>query len=154
MRSNRFLKLTLSVVISALFLPIFFIQAQDETGSAAANLDPVQERQQLEEELKNLDEQLKIMDRDITKTEKEKKTLQNQISLLKQKVGKLNVQIQQSNTMIKDLKLQITDTESSIQQTSLNIGSSQEKLANILRSIYAEDQKSTTEILLSEKKAL
>ncbi|MDO8663649.1 MAG: lytic murein transglycosylase [Candidatus Wildermuthbacteria bacterium] len=152
MRSDWFLKLTLSAVISALFLPNFFIQAQDETGSAAVNLDPVQERQQLEEELRKLDEQLKIMDRDITKTEKEKKTLQNQISLLKQKVSKLNIQIQQSNAMIKDLKLQIADTESSVQQTSFKIGSSQEKLANILRSIYAEDQKSTTEILLSEKK--
>jgi len=127
-------------------LPNFLILAQEE-----GNLDPIEERQQLEEELKKLESELLKIEEDITKTEKEKKTLQNQIYILKQKIAKLNLQIQQSNTMIKDLGFQIEDTEKSINQTSLKIEDSRQKLADILQAIYQEDQKSLIEILISER---
>lgn len=146
----RFLKLTLLIifVISAFSWPNFFVLAQENQAS----LDPIEERQSLEEELRKLEEALKKIDQDMTKTDKEKKTLQNQIYILRQKIEKLNLQIKQSNMMIEDLKLQITDTESSVKQTSLKIANSQGKLSNILRSIYEEEQKSFIEIFLSEKK--
>ena len=89
---------------------------------------------------------------DITKTEKEKKTLQNQIYILKNKIKNLGYQIYQSNIMIEDLGLQIEDTEGSIEKTSLKIEDSKEKLGNILRLIYEEDQRSVIEILLLEPK--
>ncbi|MBZ9571898.1 lytic murein transglycosylase [Patescibacteria group bacterium] len=89
---------------------------------------------------------------DIQKTEKEKKTLQNQIYILKNKIKNLDYQIYQSNLMVKDLGLQIEDTEISIEKTSLKIEDSKEKLANILRLIYEEDQKTIIEILLSGPK--
>src|SRR3989344_1585160 len=143
MKTNRIFKLILFfIIISAFLSPIFFAKAQD----------PVQERQELEDELKRLEEELQKIDQDITKTEKEKKTLQNQINILKQKVNKSNIQIQQSNMMIKDLTLQISDTESSVKQTFLRIDGSQIKLASVLRSIYEEDKKSIVEVLLSESK--
>lgn len=85
---------------------------------------------------------------DLTKTEAEKKTLQNQISTLKKKVTNLEYQIKQGNVMVKDLTLQIGDTEISIQKTSLKIDDAQSQIANILQSLYEEDQKSSIEILL------
>ena len=96
------------------------------------------------------EEQSAEIEKDISKTAQEKKTLQNEIYFLKNKINKLNNEIYQSNLMIKDLGVQIVDTGDSIDKTLLKIEDSQEKLVNILRTIYEEDQKSIIEILLSE----
>jgi len=114
-------------------------------------MDPLEERQSLEEELKQLEEQIAQYEKDITKTEQEKKTLQNQIYILRKKIEKLDLQIYQSNLAIKDLGFQIEDTKSSIEKTSLKIKESRYQLANILQCIYEKDQRSIVEILLSEK---
>jgi len=127
-------------------LPNFLILAQEE-----GNLDPTEEKKQLEEELKKIEAELLKINEDITKTEKEKKTLQNQIYILRKKIEKLNLQIQQSNMMINDLGFQIDGTEKSINQTSLKIEDSRQKLADVLQAIYQEDQKSLIEILISER---
>ena len=115
-----------------------------------SEMSALEERQALEEELRKLEEQIAQYEADVTKTQEEKKTLQNQIYLLKQKIKKLDLQIYQSNVMIEDLGLQIIDTEASITKTAAKIEDSKGKLANILRLIYEEDQKSLLEILLSE----
>lgn len=117
-----------------------------------AQMSPQEERQSLEKELKELEEKITQYQRDITKTEQEKKTLQNQIYSLRKRIEQLDLQIRQSNLMIKDLGFQIKDTEGSIEKTSFKIEDSKQKLANILRLIYEEDQKSLIEILLSEPK--
>lgn len=105
----------------------------------------------LDECQKYYDEKIKKIDEDITKTEKQKGTLRNEIYNLKKKIEKLEIQIQQTKITINDLSLQINDTEASIKQTSLKIEDSRRKLANILQTIYQEDQKSLIEILISEK---
>ena len=109
-------------------------------------------RKLLEKCQKYYEEKSAQIEKDISKTEQEKKTLQNQIAILKNKIKNLDYQIYQSNLMVKDLKLQIGDTENSIEKTSLKISESTEKLANILRLIYEEDQRSFLEILLIEPK--
>ena len=138
---NRLIKyFLLSLILLAFLLPNFNI----------FSLTPEEERKLLEEELKELEEQIAQYEKDITKTQQEKRTLQNQVYILKNKVKKLNLQIQESSVMIKDIGLQIKDTEGSIEVTGLNIEDSRIKLANILRLIYEEDQKSLLEILLTE----
>jgi len=156
MINRRFLKLVLLLTLILAFCLSDFKMGPSRrlggwwVGCSLAQTNPVEERQALEEELKKLEEQIAKYETDITKTEQEKKTLQNQIYILRKKIEKLNLQIQESNVMIKDVGLQIKDTESSIEKTSFKISSSREKLANILQSIYEEDQKSLLEILLSE----
>jgi len=156
MINRRFLKLVLLLTLILAFCLSDFKMGPSRrlggwwVGCSLAQTNPVEERQALEEELKKLEEQIVKYETDITKTQQEKKTLQNQIYILRKKIEKLNLQIQESNVMIKDVGLQIKDTESSIEKTSFKISSSREKLANILQSIYEEDQKSLLEILLSE----
>jgi len=99
-----------------------------------------------------LEEKSALIEKDITKTAAEKKTLQNQIYYLGNKIKNLNYQIYQSNLMIKDLGFQVSDTEASIEKTSLGIEESRQKLINILRSVYEEDQRSLVEVLLAEGK--
>ena len=171
MKNKRLLKsVLLLTLILVLVSPSFKIFAEETAEGGAPGLieeqpaleenpnpsnssesSPVEEREALEEELRKLEEKIAEYETDITRTQKEKKTLQNQIYILRKKIEKLNLQIQQSTAMIKDLKLQITDTEASINKTSLKIENSRLQLANILRAIYEEDQRSLIEILLSEK---
>jgi peptidoglycan hydrolase CwlO-like protein len=127
------------MMCSALILPSFSVLATTAE----------EEKSSLEAELKDLEDQITKYEQDITKTAAEKKTLQNQIALIKKQINKLDLQIKQGNVMIKDLKIQISDTENSIEQTSQKIDDNKEKLSDILRTIYEEDQKSVSEILLS-----
>lgn len=162
MKIRLFLKIVLFFnLMLALILPTFLVSGQEMQNStntdqilASTNnsvLDPVTERQQLEEELKKLEEEMTKLDQDISKTEAQRNTLKNQISLLTKKIAKLDIQIKQANLMIQDLGLQIKDTESSIEKTTLKIEDSQSQLVEILRTTYEKDQVSLLEILLSEK---
>lgn len=134
------------------FLSVFlgFVKADLQNDSKETN--PTKERQALEQELKKLEEEIAKYEQDVSKTQQEKKTLENQISILKTTIKKLDLQIEQSNVAIQDLGLQIEDTEDSIEETALEIEELKEKLANILRSVYEEDQKPLIEILISEEK--
>lgn len=129
------------VFFLALALPNFSAISQEDCKT-------VKECEALWEKLQ---EEIKKLEGQIAKTEQEKKTLKNQISILRSRIQQLELQIKQGNLTIKDLGFQIADTEASIEKTSLKIEDSREKLAEILRTIYEEDQKSLIEILLSEE---
>ena len=119
-----------------------------ESNTGCPNLTSQDCRKLLEECSAYYEQQSEKIAQDITKTEQEKKTLNSQISSLKKKIQNLGYQINQGNIMVKDLNIQISDTQDSIDETSLEINSSQNQIANILRSIYEEDQKSSIVILL------
>ncbi len=95
-----------------------------------------------------LEEKSSQIEKDIDKTEKEKKSLTNEISVLKKKIQNLDYQIYEGNVMIKDLTLQIQDTQFSIDKISSKIGDSRVQLADILRMVREEDEKSLIEIFL------
>jgi len=94
------------------------------------------------------DQQSAQLTQDLTKTSAQKNTLANQISSLKSKISSLQAQINQSNVMVKDLNIQISGTQDSIDKTSAQIEDSQNQIANILRSVYEEDQKPSFVIFL------
>ncbi|MFI5205644.1 MAG: hypothetical protein ACHQVK_01770, partial [Candidatus Paceibacterales bacterium] len=94
------------------------------------------------------DQQSAQIAKDITTTTKQKSTLQNQISTLKKKITGLEAQINQGTLMVKDLTSQIGDTQVSIDKTTVKISDSQSQIANILQTIYQEDQKPSFQILL------
>jgi septal ring factor EnvC (AmiA/AmiB activator) len=93
------------------------------------------------------DQQSAKISADLTKTSAQKNTLQNQITSLKKKVQNLEYQIGQSTIMVKDLNIQIEDTQVSIDKTSGEINKSQNQMAEILKSIYQEDQKPSFVVL-------
>ena len=86
----------------------------------------------------------------VAETQQEKNTLQNQIYILRSKINRLNNEIYQSNLMITDIGLQIEDTQTSIDISSVKIGGLKDKLAELLRTVYEQDQRSIVEIMLAE----
>ncbi len=155
---SRISKITILLIsISALILPNFVlgeenfeqICQEENIELQKKNLSKENYRILLEKCDKYYKEQIKEIEKDLNKTGVEKKTLENKIYTLRKRVKNLDYQISQSNIIIKDLGIQIEDTGDSIENTSFKIEDSKEKLANILRTIYEEDQKPTIEILLS-----
>ncbi len=135
--------------ISKLFLPVLLILILVGLAVFSLAQTPQEERQALEKELQDLEKQISQYENDITQTQQQKKTFQNQISVLKKKIQQLDLQIKQSNAMIKDISYQIVDTESSIDKTSLKIDETKSNLADILKVIYQEDQKSLVEVMVA-----
>jgi len=153
-------KLLIIIFIFVLALPAVALAEAGEDLEQVCQLEKIEEecdklsqtecRELLERCEKYYREQSEAIGEDLDKTGEEKKTLENKISSLKKKITNLNYQINQSNLIVKDLGIQIEDTEFSIEKTSLKIEDSKDKLANILRTIYEEDQKPIIEILFSE----
>ena len=124
----------------------------EEVEKAKENLEQKDYQDLLEKCKKYYEKEITEIEKDVNKTEQEKKTLSNEIYALKKKIRSLDYQINQNNIIINDLTVQIQDTQSSIEKTYLDIEKSKEKLANILRIIYEEDQRSLIEILFKEEK--
>jgi len=151
----------LFILILALALPNFFLLAEEdlEKECQIENIEKKEKelsREDYESLLKKCEAYFvgksEEIEKDINKTEAEKKNLENKIYTLKNKIKNLDYQIYQSNLIVKDLNLQIEDTQFSIGETSLEIEDLKERLAELLRLIYEEDQKSLIEIFLSEEK--
>jgi peptidoglycan hydrolase CwlO-like protein len=139
MITRGFLKRTLlSLMLLAFLVPAFSFA-----------LTPVQEREQLEAELKALENEIESIEGDITKTQKEKKTLQNEISILRNQIRKIDLEITKSNTLIIDLRGQITDTTFSIGKTQEDVEAKKQQLAQLLQRLHQEDQRTIVEIVLT-----
>jgi membrane-bound lytic murein transglycosylase B len=157
---EKVLKIISAVVFCSAFLWPNFIFATDDleqkclqlAESGCAEAGSVDCRKNLEDCQTYYEKKSGEVEADITKTQGQKKTLQNTIYTLSQKIKNLDYQVYQSKLVINDLNIQVGDTQSSIIKTTLKIKDSTLKLAEILRDIYGEDQKSITEILFSEKK--
>ncbi|MBU0476688.1 lytic murein transglycosylase [Patescibacteria group bacterium] len=146
----------LFILFSTLVLPNFALSEENLEESCllladkgCQNIGADECRKQLEKCEEYYNKETAKIEADLSKTEQEKKTLQNKVYSLNQKVKNLNYQISQSNLIIKDLGFQIQDTKSSIETTSSEIENSREMLADILRTIYEEEQRSVIEVLLS-----
>ena len=125
--------------------------ATDTVQGTSSGSDDCATREACEALLKVYETQLAQSESQIAKTATEKKTLQGEIAFLKKKTETLSLKIKQSNAVISDLKLQITDTSKSVDETSGQIEQSHAYLADILQSINEADQKSWSEVVLSEK---
>ena len=147
----------LSILITAFIVPSFISAENLEqkclllTQTGCGNISSSQCRAELEQCEDYYQQESERIEADLSKTSEEKKTLQNKIYSLNNKIQNLNYKVYQSNLVIKDLGVQIEDTKDSIVTTSSKIDDSRDKLANILRIIYEEDQKPMIEVFLSEK---
>lgn len=136
-------------LIPSLALYLFFFTLNGEIVFSQVN--PQQEKERLEKELAELEAQITKLENVIGSTQQEIKTRQGQIAALKNRIRQLELQIRRTNLIIGDLDLQIKDTEESIAETSFKIEQEKQKLGQVLKAIYEEEQKSLLEVLISEK---
>lgn len=134
-------KALIAILLSILALPLFLVSSQEDCAS----------REECEALLAELEEQIRQISALEGASAQEIRTRQSQISAIRSRINQLDLQIRRSNIVIQDLGLQIQDTEGSIEVTTIKIDQERQKLAQVLGTIYAEDQKSLLEVLLSER---
>lgn len=97
-----------------------------------------------------LTEVQKEYEQDIKRTEEEKQNLANQIYRLENRMTQLEQQIQQSEMRIRNLGFEIGDTQESIKKMNSEIENSRDELAEMIKTVNREDQKTVLEILITE----
>jgi peptidoglycan hydrolase CwlO-like protein len=150
---------SLALLVSFLFPVLIFSQVDEDTcldlisdtDKTCNLLGETKCQSALNECLKIYQEKSDFYAGKVDQTKKEADTLENQIYILNNKVRGLNNEIYQSNLMIKDIGLQIGDTETSIKTSKERIDDSQIKLAELLRLVHEQDNRSLVEIMLAEE---
>jgi murein DD-endopeptidase MepM/ murein hydrolase activator NlpD len=76
-------------------------------------------------------------------------TLSNQVSTLNQSIAKINLEVQSAELEMETINLKIENTQLKIQAKEREIGDQKETIAEVLRDLHVQQQKSSTlEILL------
>lgn len=114
----------------------------------AQNSDDCQAIEECQALLEKYEGEIKQHEQNINRTQREEKNLKNRIYLIREKITKLEKEILRSEIIVNDLKVQIEDTTLSIEKKTREIERHRAQLAEILRDVYLEDQKSILEIVL------
>lgn len=102
----------------------------------------VQNKEQLEAELRSIEEQIKIFERELSQTRTEKSSLANKVKQLKAEQSQINLQIRSSDLLIDDLENQIEVTKASIEEAEEKAKKLQAEIANTILDIHEKDQAS------------
>lgn len=163
--SHNFKKSFLITFVFTIFISFLFtasVQAQSTSLAVTCQKVLTQEctpnsnnncsffQSELQKCLDYYENQEKVYNQNIATTQQKEKTLTNEIYILNNKIRQLNNEIYQTNLIIKNLDLKIKGTETSIEKTSQEIESSKEKLANIIRTIYEEDNRTFLDLFFSQ----
>jgi peptidoglycan hydrolase CwlO-like protein len=140
------------ILAAAIFLvfgsasaPTVFTKASGDTSTST---DPTIQRQALETQLQQLEGQINQYEGQITTYEKQGSTLTSQINALNAQVAKINLQIQATNLTLQELDNEIASTQSQITVTQSDIAEKKASLANLLQSLYQNDQQSLLQAFL------
>lgn len=162
MKTNNIKKIFLITFVLVVSSGLFINFAQGENLEVICDIDYVDsqyeklsrtEYQELLEKCQNYyQEQKEGIEENIAQTKQEERNYSNQIYILNSKIQRLQNEIYQDNLRVEDLSMQVEDTSNSIEKTSEEVNNIKSSLAQILRTIYEEDQKSLLEIFLSENK--
>ncbi|KKR48715.1 MAG: Peptidase M23 [Candidatus Magasanikbacteria bacterium GW2011_GWC2_40_17] len=117
--------------------PAFFVFAQITPSS----LEEVEQQQaDLQAQLKDIERQINQYEQELKTIQGQKNTLQNKINQLKKQQSSLNLQIKSTTLQINSLTKEIFQTQSSIDKNITKSQALKQLLAQILRTINAQDQ--------------
>jgi len=125
------------------FFGVFFLLVFNFTQASVQDEIDARSRQ-IEEIQKQIDE----YQQQIEQTQSTSKTLESAIKGLNSKIGQLTLEIKSLELSIKQTAVAITDAENKINDANNKILKHRGALAQYLKAIYENDQKSLTEILL------
>ena len=129
MKNKKFVSLLLSISLLTASVP-------------SITVAEVQNKEQLEAELRSIEEQIKIFERELSQTRTEKSSLANKVKQLKAEQSQINLQIRSSDLLIDDLENQIEVTKTSIEEAEEKARKLQAEIANTILGIHEKDQAS------------
>ncbi len=136
----------LVVALGALFLISSAAFADTATSTSAETT--AQKQAVLENQLQQLEGQIDQYETQITADEKKGTSLTSEINQLNAEIAKVNLQIQATNLTLQEINGQITSTESQIVITENSIADKKMVVADLLQTLYQNDQVSGVESFL------
>ncbi|MFA5070173.1 MAG: peptidoglycan DD-metalloendopeptidase family protein [Patescibacteria group bacterium] len=118
------------------------VSAPEETGNLSSEIS--EKRKAIDE----LNQQSRVYQENISQKQKEKASLNNEIYLLNNQISLANLEITKKQTEIEQLQLEIEKTKSEIKEKEDEINQRKSRIAEFLRIIYKNGQKSYLEIVL------
>jgi len=137
--------LALLVSVSFVIFPLFTAVTWAEESEEDLNKD-IKERK---EDIKELEDQVSTIEDEIEKKQREERNLNNQISILDNEIKKTVTQIEETELKIDTTKQEITQKAGEIEQKEAEIAKQKKVLAEFLRIMHQQDQKSTVELLFT-----
>ncbi|MFA5358520.1 MAG: peptidoglycan DD-metalloendopeptidase family protein [Patescibacteria group bacterium] len=144
----------LVLLCSAIFLFNFRDGASATTVSVSTNNDKQVQELQQEMELKKLEiekiqKKIEVYQKDLENKRREKITLTNELDILSNQINELELQMNQANLQIDATNLEIQSVLLQILDKEDAISKQKAQLAEIIRSIYGNDQRNYLEVLAS-----
>lgn len=131
------------LAVLALTAPANFIFAEPSGNQQTPSKD------ELQQQLDAIEQEIAQYEQELSGVQSQKNTLNNKLRQLQLQKNKVQAQIHETSLTIQNLDDKITDTQSQIEEATNHISELREKIAKLLPDIYAQDQESTVEILLS-----
>ncbi|MBT6691520.1 peptidoglycan DD-metalloendopeptidase family protein [Candidatus Parcubacteria bacterium] len=138
------------VAISLTFLSVFFyagnILAVEFTMDNIDDVERWQINQDINEkrsEIQDLKRQIDVYKKNISAKQRELNSLSNQVSTLNESMAKINLEIEKINLEVETLNLKMENTELKIQAKEKEIDEEKEIIAEIIRTLHREQQKSS-----------
>lgn len=94
-------------------------------------------------QIQNLTKQIDVYNKNLAAKQRELNNLSNQIGTLNQSMAKINLEIEKVGLEIETLNLKIENTELKIQAKEKEIADQKEVVAEVLRTLHREQQKSS-----------
>jgi murein DD-endopeptidase MepM/ murein hydrolase activator NlpD len=139
----------ISLVVSFNFYH-FNLAAADESNAGNA-VDEVSDLdKQIDAKKKAIEElqkEAEVYKRNIEEANRKELSLENELAIMANQIAKTKIDIDTTEKEIEEITLEIQNTELNIKEKEENIQQNKERLAEFLRLIYRNDQKSYLEIL-------
>lgn len=99
-------------------------------------------------EVEEMNKKIATYQASIRKKQRERVTLKNQLEILNEQIDKINLEIRKIQIQINQINLEIQANEEKIKQTEKRIQTLREQIAEMIRTLYKEDDKTYLEAVV------
>lgn len=143
------------VICTALFWSVFsyYAEAVTETtgvGGNSSEIDTLNQKvAEKRDKIKLLEKSIEEFKQKIETKRKEAVSLSNQISILDNQVRQVEIDVEVTETQLSSLQLEIEALDLSIKDKETNIAKQQKMLAELIRTIYLQEDKNFVQIAVT-----
>lgn len=137
-------------MVGSLVIPTFYVWAQfDNSTYENASLSELnKEIAAKRKEIEEMNKRISAYQTSIRKKQRQKITLKNQVEILEEQILKATLEIKKIQTQINQINLEIQVNEEEIAKTENHIQSLRRQIAEMIRTLYREDDKTYLEAVV------
>lgn len=139
------------VALALISISVGLLFPLGRVGHAQSIDELTQQIDQKRKEISDLEQQKSSVEGELNEKEAKVNTVQGQLSLVENSITAATIDIQESQTELEKINLEIDQTEQRIKQKQDLIDDQKGKLAELLRAMYRQKNRTVIDILLSDQ---